>query len=43
MGDTVSFSGSGQVFSNFTGAIEGKGLKENFQNKLHSKEEMSTL
>jgi hypothetical protein len=43
MGDTVSFSGDGQGFSNFTGAIEGKGLQENFQNKLPSKQEKFTL
>ena len=43
MGDTVSFSGKGQDFSNFTGAIEGKGLQENLQNNLPSKQEKYTL
>jgi hypothetical protein len=33
MVDTVFFSGDGQGFNNFTGAIEAKGLKENFQNR----------
>jgi hypothetical protein len=43
MSGTVSFSGDGQVISNSTGAIERKGLQENFQNKLPSKQETSTL
>jgi hypothetical protein len=43
MSDTVSFSGDGQGFGNFTGAVEGKGLQDYFQNKLHLKQETSTL
>jgi hypothetical protein len=41
MDDYVSFIGDGQGFSSFTGAIEGKGIQENFQNKLHSKQKTS--
>lgn len=43
MEDTVSSIGDGQGFNNFTDAIEGKGLQENFQNKLPSKQQKSTL
>jgi hypothetical protein len=31
MGDYVFFIGDGQGFSSFTGAVEGKGVQENFQ------------
>jgi hypothetical protein len=43
MSHAVSFCADGQGFSNFTGAVEEKGLQESFQNTFPSKQDTSAL